>query len=156
MTSAAGMNDKSAVNQQQATDSPAPAGAGLSARRRAATPSEGEGVRLSDKAAAQLSGIIAKEQYPDSMYLYVGVKGGGCSGLQYVLDLRDESHAPINDTDEVFESHGFLIVCDLKSYIVGNLTGTLIDYQDGLMGAGFTFNNPNAKHKCGCGSSYTA
>ncbi len=99
---------------------------------------------------------MEKEQYPDSMYLYVGVKGGGCSGLQYVLDLRDESHAPINDTDEVFESHGFLIVCDLKSYIVGNLTGTLIDYQDGLMGAGFTFNNPNAKHKCGCGSSYTA
>ena len=47
-------------------------------------------------------------------------------------------------------------MCDLKSFVVGNLGGTTIDYKDGLMGAGFTFNNPNAKHTCGCGSSYSA
>ena len=126
------------------------------ARDRAQAATESVGIRLSEKAAGQIRTILEKENYPDTMYLYVGVKGGGCSGLQYVLDLRDEAHAPINDTDEVFESQGTLIVCDLKSYIVGNLTGTLIDFQDGLMGAGFSFNNPNAKHSCGCGSSYSA
>lgn len=127
-----------------------------SARDRARTPSEGDGILLTEKAAGQIKEILQKENYPDTMYLYVGVRGGGCSGLQYVLDLRDEAHAPINENDEVFNSHGLTVVCDLKSYLAGNLTGTTIDYQDGLMGAGFTFNNPNAKHSCGCGSSYSA
>jgi iron-sulfur cluster assembly protein len=48
------------------------------------------------------------------------------------------------------------VVSDFKSYMVGNLSGTTIDYQESMMGAGFTFNNPNAKHSCGCGSSYSA
>ncbi len=125
------------------------------ARTRAVAATETEGIRLSEKAAGQIKAILTKENYPPTMYLYVGVKGGGCSGLQYVLDLRDEAHAPIAESDEVYLSQDLLIVCDLKSSIVGKLDGTLIDYQDGLMGAGFTFNNPNAKHTCGCGSSYT-
>lgn len=128
----------------------------LVVRSRAKAATSGQGIQLSDKAAGQIKSIIEKDNYPATMYLFVGVKGGGCSGLQYVLDLRDEAQAPIADTDEVFDSHGIPIVCDLKSYVVGNLTGTVIDYQDGLMGAGFTFNNPNAKHSCGCGSSYSA
>jgi len=128
----------------------------LTARQRAQAAPSSEGIHLTEKAAQQMKAILTKENYPETMYLYVGVKGGGCSGLQYVLDLRDEVHAPVNENDEVFESQGLVIVCDLKSYIAGNLTGTTIDYQDGLMGAGFTFNNPNAKHTCGCGSSYTA
>ena len=99
---------------------------------------------------------IEREQLAETTYLYVGVKGGGCSGLQYVLDLRDEAHAAASDKDEVFSSEGINIVCDLKSYIVGNLSGTQIDWQETMMGAGFTFNNPNAKHTCGCGSSYSA
>lgn len=126
------------------------------ARQRARPSAAGEGLLLTEKAAAQIQAVLRKENYPDTMYLYVGVKGGGCSGLQYVLDLRDETHAPVNETDEVFESLGIVIVCDLKSYVVGNLSGTTIDYHDGLMGAGFTFNNPNAKYTCGCGSSYSA
>ena len=63
---------------------------------------------------------------------------------------------PVAETDEVFLSHDIVIVCDLKSYMVGNLGGTTIDFEDGLMGKGFTFKNPNAKHSCGCGSSYSA
>ncbi|MFH1746845.1 MAG: iron-sulfur cluster assembly accessory protein [Planctomycetota bacterium] len=126
------------------------------ARERAKPATAELGVRLSDKAAEQIKTIIAKNEYPDTMYLYVGVKGGGCSGLEYVLDLRDEAHAPLRDDDEVFDSHGVLIVCDLKSYIVGNLNGTEVNYQDdSLMGAGFSFNNPNAQKTCGCGASYT-
>lgn len=117
---------------------------------------EGKDIHLSELAAQQIKQILEKDEYPDSMYMYVGVKGGGCSGLSYVLDLRDETHAPIGETDEVFESQGIVIVCDLKSYVVGNLTGTVIDYKESMMGAGFTFENPNAKHTCGCGSSYSA
>jgi len=127
-----------------------------SARQRAKTPAEGQGIRLTDKAAEQVKAILNKDNYPDTMYLYVGVKGGGCSGLQYVLDLRDEAHAPVAETDEVFDSQGIIIVCDLKSYVVGNMTGTTIDYQETLAASGFTFHNPNAKNTCGCGSSYTA
>lgn len=127
-----------------------------SVKLRAKPAPEGQGIHLTEKAAETIQNILKKDNYPDTMYLYVGVKGGGCSGLQYVLDLRDEAHAPVSDKDEVFESRGITVVCDLKSYIVGNLTGTVIDYQESMMGAGFTFNNPNAKHSCGCGSSYSA
>jgi len=125
-------------------------------RTRARVPEEGKGIVLTEKAAEQIKKILVEGNHPDTTYLFVGVKGGGCSGLQYVLDLRDEVHAPVNETDEVFLSHDIPIVVDLKSYVVGNLDGTTIDYKDGLMGAGFTFHNPNAKHTCGCGSSYSA
>ncbi len=124
--------------------------------KRAKPATETVGLRLSEKAAEKVREHITRESLADTTYLYVGVKGGGCSGLQYVLDLRDEVHAPVNDSDEVFSSCGLNIVCDLKSYIVGNLTGTLIDWQESMMGAGFTFNNPNARQTCGCGSSYSA
>ena len=123
---------------------------------RAVAADEQNGIRLSEKAAEKVREHIANENLPESTYLYVGVKGGGCSGLQYILDLRDETHAPVNDSDEIHSSHSLNIVCDLKSYVVGNLSGTLIDWQETMMGAGFTFNNPNARHTCGCGSSYSA
>ena len=132
------------------------ANAGKSVRERAKTPAEGKGIVLTEKAAEQLKGFIERDGNADTTYLYMGVKGGGCSGLEYVLDLRDEANAPVNETDEVFLSHEVPIVCDLKSFVVGNLDGTKIDYQESLMGAGFTFINPNAKHTCGCGSSYSA
>lgn len=125
-------------------------------RSRAKAPEEGKGIVLTDLAAEKVKEILNKEEAKESMYLFVGVKGGGCSGLQYVLDLRDERHAPVNDTDEAFLSHDVPIVCDLKSFVVGNLEGTKIDYKDSMMGAGFTFDNPNARHSCGCGSSYSA
>lgn len=136
----------------QADTGTSPAGA----RARAKVPGDGQGITLTEKAASTIKGILEKDNHPDTTYLFVGVKGGGCSGLQYLLDLRDEAHAPVSETDEVFLSHEIPIVCDLKSFVVGNLGGTTIDYQEGLMGSGFTFNNPNAKHTCGCGSSYSA
>jgi iron-sulfur cluster assembly protein len=127
-----------------------------SARERAKEPQPGQGIVLTESAANQIKGILEKDKHPETTYLFVGVKGGGCSGLQYVLDLRDEAHVPAAETDEVFLSHDIVIVCDLKSFVVGNLGGTTIDYKDGLMGAGFAFDNPNAKHTCGCGASYSA
>lgn len=135
---------------------PAEAAPRLVARERRKPAREGRDICLSPKAAEKIKEILVKDNYPDSMYLYVGVKGGGCSGLQYILDLRDEATAPIAETDEVFESQDITVVCDLKSFVVGNMGGTSIDYQESMMGAGFTFHNPNAKHTCGCGSSYSA
>lgn len=129
----------------------------VSARSRARIVEEGgEGIKLTEKAANQVKEILKKDNYPETMYLFVGVKGGGCSGLQYVLDLRDEAVSPVGETDEVFLVQDLLVVSDFKSYLVGSLGGTTIDYVDGLMGSGFTFQNPNAKHTCGCGSSYSA
>lgn len=125
-------------------------------RTRAKAVPAGQGIQLTEKAAAKVNDILKQGDYPATMYLFVGVKGGGCSGLQYVLDLRDEAHAPVADTDEVFLSHEVPVVCDLKSFVVGNLDGTVIDYQETLTASGFTFNNPNARHSCGCGSSYSA
>ena len=102
-------------------------------RQRAREVQPGQGIILTEKAAAQIRAILEKDGGPQTMYLYVGVKGGGCSGLQYVLDLRDERYAPVNDSDEVFISQGIPIVCDLKSFVVGNLAGTTIDYRESLM-----------------------
>lgn len=79
-----------------------------------------------------------------------GVKGGGCSGFSYLLDLTEQER----DTDEKFEKHGIIVVCDPKSYLY--LNGTTIDFKDEVMGRGFVFNNPNATSSCGCGSSFTA
>lgn len=139
---------------QQGTDVPL---MNPSVRGRAVEPEPGKtGVALTEVAANKIKEILRKDQYPPTMYLFVGVKGGGCSGLQYVLDLRDEAHAPVSENDEVFLSHDVVIVVDLKSFVVGNLEGTIIDYQESLMGAGFVFNNPNARHTCGCGASYSA
>ncbi len=125
-------------------------------RERAIQPGQGEGIQLTEFAAQRVREYVEKMENPATTYLFFGVKGGGCSGLTYVLDLRDVRNAPVSEMDEVFDSHGILIVCDFKSYEVGNLSGTMIDFEDGLNGRGFTFNNPNAKHSCGCGSSYSA
>lgn len=78
----------------------------------------------------------------------IGVKSGGCSGLNYVLDIV-ESPA---DNDRVFERNGVKIFCDPRSYLY--LNGTEIDFEDSVMGGGFKFNNPNARRSCGCGTSF--
>ena len=84
-----------------------------------------------------------------SANLRVGVKGGGCSGLTYVLDLTDEP----NEGDKTIEQHGMKLFVDRKSYIF--LAGTVLEYSGGLNGKGFVFNNPNAKTTCGCGTSFS-
>ncbi len=85
----------------------------------------------------------------DKLYLRVGVKGGGCSGFNYTLDLTDRK----TEEDEVFEQHGVEVICDPKSYLY--LNGVSIDFRDEVMGRGFVFQNPNASSSCGCGSSFS-
>lgn len=86
---------------------------------------------------------------PESSYgIRIGVKSGGCSGLNYVLDIVDSP----DERDRIFEQHGVKVYCDPRSYLY--LNGTEIDYEDGVIDGGFKFNNPNAKRSCGCGTSF--
>ncbi|NNM85232.1 MAG: iron-sulfur cluster insertion protein ErpA [Phycisphaerales bacterium] len=106
-------------------------------------------ILLTETAAKEIKNIIRDQGLPEAVALRVGVKGGGCSGFSYVLDLTD---APA-ENDEVMESNGIKLVSDRKSYLY--LNGTEIDFKDEVMGRGFVFKNPNATHACGCGSSFS-
>lgn len=108
-------------------------------------------INLTEKAATQALHMMRENEIdPDSSYgLRLGVKAGGCSGMNYVLDLVDSPH----DNDRVFKVRGVNVYCDPKSYLY--LNGTEVDWQDGLMDAGFKFTNPNARRSCGCGTSFT-
>ncbi len=90
------------------------------------------------------------DQKLDGYTLRVGIVGGGCSGFNYDLDIVKETRP----TDFKFDLDGLPVVIDPMS--AQYLKGTQIDYVEGLQGAGFKFNNPNAKHTCGCGQSFSA
>ncbi len=107
-------------------------------------------IALTETAAKEIKNIIKDQGLSEQAALRVGVKGGGCSGFSYVLDLTEDS----GETDEVMESQGIRLVADRKSYLY--LNGTEIDFKDEVMGRGFVFKNPNATHTCGCGSSFSA
>ena len=109
------------------------------------------GVILSATAAREIGTIIQQQELDaEKVCLRVGIKGGGCSGFSYVLDLTES----VKPTDEVFEQHGVRVVCDPKSLLY--LAGVTVDFKDEIMGRGFVFNNPNATSTCGCGSSFQA
>jgi iron-sulfur cluster assembly protein len=104
---------------------------------------------LTETAAAHVKQLM-KTQNLEHVYLRMGVKGGGCSGLSYSLEFDNE----IGPHDKKFDIDGVQVVCDAKSYLY--LNGTTLDYvTEGLTG-GFTFINPQAKSSCGCGSSFSA
>ncbi|MBI1334397.1 MAG: iron-sulfur cluster assembly accessory protein [Armatimonadetes bacterium] len=105
-------------------------------------------VIVTPTALEQVKRIIAKDGRPD-VFLRLGVKGGGCSGLEYVMKL-DVARKPI-DLEMVVD--GITIVCDSKSATF--LEGSTFDYTGNLVGGGFAFQNPNAARSCGCGTSFT-
>ena len=104
-------------------------------------------ITLTEIAAEKVTTLLAKR--PDRIGLRVGVRGGGCSGFTYFLEFEDK----IDAKDRKLESHGVKIIVDSKSYLY--LMGIEIDYLDNLNGAGFKFNNPNARRTCGCGESFS-
>lgn len=106
-------------------------------------------VTLTDGAIKQLERIRTEENIPDGHYLRVGVKGGGCSGFSYVLGFDTKT-----ENDEVYEINGIKVLLERAHAIY--LLGMEIDWVEGLNNRGFTFNNPNAKSTCGCGSSFSA
>ena len=108
-------------------------------------------IELSDTAVNEIKHICEQQKLGlESVFLRVGVKGGGCSGFSYLLDLTEQA----GEQDERFEKNGVTVVCDPKSYLY--LNGTQIDFKDEVMGRGFVFKNPNANSTCGCGSSFSA
>jgi iron-sulfur cluster assembly accessory protein len=106
-------------------------------------------VTVTEAAAEQVKTLLKKERHPE-FGLRMMVVGGGCSGLQYRLAFDTTPR----ETDRVIESHGVRVFIDLKSALY--LAGAELDYVEGLMGAGFKINNPNATSTCGCGESFSA
>ena len=102
------------------------------------------GVEITEKAAEKIKYFATKDGVSDNVGLRVAVKGGGCSGMTYDLDITNEER----ESDKVVEQFGVKVMVDKKSYIY--LVGTVLDFSDGLNGKGFTFENPNAKKACGC------
>ena len=105
-------------------------------------------IEITDRAVDEIRRLRDKEGV-DAGGLRVGVKGGGCSGLSYNLAFESDARKG----DKVFERDDVRLFCDLKSYIY--LNNTVLDFDDGLMGKGFVFMNPNAKKTCGCGESFS-
>ena len=105
-------------------------------------------ISISKEAADHVTGFASQAGKPDAQ-LRVGVKGGGCSGLTYILDIVDGPQ----ENDKAIEEHGLTLYVDRKSYVF--LAGTTLEYSGGLNGKGFVFNNPNAKTTCGCGTSFS-
>jgi iron-sulfur cluster assembly protein len=105
-------------------------------------------ITISDKGAEKVSEFLASVEEDVSMAgLRVGVRGGGCSGFQYQLAFDEQRPG-----DAVFESHGLKLLVDRES--LPFVSGSTIDYEESLQGAGFKVNNPNVVAACGCGSSF--
>ncbi len=103
---------------------------------------------VSDKAAEKLCELMVAEKKDPAVYgLRLGVQGGGCSGLTYFMDFDTA-----REDDKIFENKGARVLVDSKSIL--HVSGSVLDYSEGLMGSGFQIKNPNAKSSCGCGSSF--
>jgi iron-sulfur cluster assembly accessory protein len=114
-----------------------------------APPPDEPAVTITPNAAEMVLKARQESNIPPEQALRLGVRGGGCSGFTYDLSFD----APRPEGDRIFTQHGVTLVVDEMS--LQYLAGTELDYVEGLMGAGFKFNNPNVKGTCGCGSSFT-
>jgi iron-sulfur cluster assembly protein len=104
-------------------------------------------IRFTANAIAEIMRLTSQPDFDANKKLRVGVKGGGCSGMTYVLDFDDQK-----PNDEVFENQGLKFVIDKSHGIY--LIGMEVNWEGGLNSRGFTFNNPNASSTCGCGTSF--
>jgi iron-sulfur cluster assembly protein len=105
-------------------------------------------ITFTPSAIKELKNISQEEQITDDRVLRVGVKGGGCSGLSYVLDFDQRG-----EFDVLFDVDGLQVALDQRHALYVN--GMEVDYQSGLNDRGFIFVNPNAKTSCGCGTSFS-
>lgn len=106
-------------------------------------------IKVTEKAVRQIKRVMEDNSIPEGYGLRIGVKGGGCSGLSYSLGFDSSP----KEGDKVITAQN-----DVRLFIDGKslfyLSGTELDFSDGLNGRGFVFNNPNAKRTCGCGESF--
>ena len=107
-------------------------------------------LEITEKASKEFRHVVAQKGLPDTTAMRLSVKGGGCSGFEYQIDIE------VNEPDEfdiVSVQHDVRVVIDRKSEFY--MAGTTIDFNDTLMDRGFTFKNPMASGTCGCGSSFS-
>ena len=107
-----------------------------------------ESVQLSDGAVEEIKRIRVDDAVPENLFLRVGVKGGGCSGMSYTLGFDERK-----DHDLTLDCNGVQVIVDKRQIIY--LGGTRVDFQNGLDNRGFTFTNPKATTTCGCGTSFS-
>jgi iron-sulfur cluster assembly protein len=105
-------------------------------------------VQVSESAAKQILKLKTESNVEGDGFLRVKIVPGGCSGMSYKLDFDCKT----NEDDKVFDQHGTRVVIDKKSFLY--VAGMVLDYEGGLNGKGFVFQNPNASKTCGCGSSF--
>jgi iron-sulfur cluster assembly protein len=105
-------------------------------------------ITVSATAKDYITNLMQQQNEPSGTFLRVGVKGGGCSGLEYKMNFD----TVIKENDEVYEDKGIKLVVDRMSLLY--LYGTELDYTGGLNGKGLVFNNPNASRTCSCGESF--
>ena len=105
-------------------------------------------ISLTDRAAERIKHIMSRAETP-KIGVRLGVKNGGCAGMEYTMDYAD-ARDPL---DEVVEDKGVTILIEPKAVLF--LLGTEMDYEEGVMSSGFIFNNPNQTDACGCGESVT-
>ena len=112
-------------------------------------------IEITEVARGKLKEILNSDEWKGKKcYLKIGVMGGGCSGLSYNLELSDENEHPLDPKDKIFEFPEVRVLVDMKSYLY--LLDVTLDYATQGLTGGFYFINPNAKHSCGCGSSFSA
>jgi iron-sulfur cluster assembly protein len=104
-------------------------------------------VHFTEGAIKQVTRLMAKDDFDPSQLLRIGVKGGGCSGMTYIMEFDHQ-----DKDDNLFEISG--IRCIMNKAHEMYLYGMEIDWQEGLNNRGFTFKNPNASTTCGCGTSF--
>ncbi|MBI1799811.1 MAG: iron-sulfur cluster assembly accessory protein [Candidatus Eisenbacteria bacterium] len=106
-------------------------------------------ITLTSVATQRVKDLVAQRGTP-GLALRIGVRGGGCSGNSYFMEFCEAPEAG----DQVIECDGVRVIVDARSAQM--LGGTEVDYVSGLMGAGFKFSNPNVRHNCACGESFSA
>ncbi len=121
----------------------------MTSRVRPKRPIPNTAVQLTESAVEHVREFADVEGKPDAN-LRVAVKGGGCSGLTYVLELVEEE---AREDEKVVEEHGLKVFIPKRSFVF--LAGTTLEYSGGLNGKGFVFHNPNARTTCGCGTSFS-
>ncbi len=105
-------------------------------------------INITIAAVNEIKRLMAEEK-ETPLYLRLGVAAGGCSGMSYTMAFDSEK----NEFDREFQFDDLTVLVDLQSIMY--LSGTTLDFNNGLMGGGFSFHNPNAQRSCGCGSSFT-
>lgn len=107
-------------------------------------------ITVSDRAADYIHQLQEKQDLSDEAKIRVGVVSGGCSGLTYELNFEEEEP---DEEDKIFKDNGITLIADMRSFLY--LSGTELDFTDGLEGDGFHFHNPNASRTCSCGESFS-